>query len=259
MSEPIPSVFVSHGSPAMALGECPARTFLQGLGDALPAVREVLCVSAHWETAAPTLATTANPETIHDFHGFPDALYKIQYPAPGAPALAARACRLIGEYGLECEADETRGLDHGAWAPLKLIYGAADVPVCQCLIQHASGPAGAYALGRALAPLRAQGVLLLASGGAVHNLRYFRPGADDVPGWARRFDDWLRQMLEAGDVDALLDYRVRAPDAEAAHPRDEHLLPLFAALGAGGADAKARLLHRGFMDGALGMAAYAFE
>ena len=255
----IPSVFVSHGSPAMLLGESPVGAFLEGFGDALPPVRAVLCVSAHWETMVPTLATTPNPETIHDFHGFPDALYRVRYPAPGAPQIAARACRLIHDAGLECAVSETRGLDHGAWASLKLMYASTHVPVSQCSIQHERGPAGAYALGRALAPLRAEGVLVLASGGAVHNLRFFRPGADDVPDWARRFDDWLRQMLEAGDVDALLDYRARAPDAQAAHPRDEHLLPLFAALGAGGAGAKARALHRGFMDGALGMAAFAFD
>ena len=255
----IPSIFVSHGSPGMLIGESPVRAFLQGLGDALPGVRAVLCVSAHWETMVPTLATTPKPETIHDFFGFPDALYEIRYPAPGAPQLAARALQLIGDARLECETDESRGLDHGAWAPLKLMYAGADVPVCQCSIQHVSGPAGAHALGCALAPLRAEGVLVLASGGAVHNLRFFRPGTDDVPDWARRFDDWLCEKLEAGDVEALLEYRARAPDADSAHPRDEHLLPLFAALGAGGADTKARLLHRGFMDGALSMAAFAFD
>jgi len=252
-----PSVFVSHGAPTMAFGVSAGRTFLDGLGDTLGRPGAVVCVSAHWETEAPAVTGSARPETIHDFYGFPEPLYQVRYPAPGAPDLAARVAGLLDAMGYECEISPGRGLDHGAWIPLMLMYPDADVPVVQLSIQTDLGPGYHLHLGRALAPLRDDGVLVLGSGGAVHNLNHFQAGSDEVPDWAHEFDDWLADAVTRGDAAALVDYR--SPAGAMAHPRDEHYLPLLAALGAGGEGTKGRVLHRGFMDGALSMAAFAFD
>ena len=253
------SVFVSHGSPTIAVQDSPVTAFLKGLGDSLGRPRSVLCVSAHWETDAPTVLGNAEPETIHDFYDFPDPLYQLLYPAPGAPDLAQWVVELLAEGDLPCTMSGERGLDHGAWIPLMLMYPDADVPVTQLSVQPDQGPAAHLELGQALAPLRENGVLVLASGGAVHNLSYFRPGSTEVADWARRFDDWLTAAVEAGDGEALVDYRSASADGAMALPRDEHYLHLLVALGAGGEGAKGRVLHQGFMDGDLSMAAFAFE
>jgi 4,5-DOPA dioxygenase extradiol len=251
------SVFVSHGAPTIAVDDLPVTVFLRGLGESLGRPSAVLCVSAHWETAAPAVLGAARPSTIHDFYGFPEPLYRLQYPAPGAPDLARRVAEVLAERHIACAVEPERGLDHGAWVPLMFMYPEADVPVTQLSIQPDAGPVAHLALGRALVPLRKDGVLVLASGGAVHNLRYFRAGSAEVPDWAGRFDDWLAAAVEAGDGDALVHYRDRAADGAMAHPRDEHYLPLLVAFGAGDG-ARGRILHRGFMDGALSAAAFAF-
>ena len=254
-----PSVFVSHGAPTIAAEEVPVTAFLKELGESLGRPSAALCVSAHWETDAPSVLGAARPETIHDFYGFPEPLYRLRYPAPGAPDLARRVVTLLADRDMPCAVSAGRGLDHGAWIPLMLMYPKADVPVTQLSIQPDAGPAAHLALGRALTPLRREGVVVLASGGAVHNLSYFRPGSPAVPDWARRFDDWLADAVAAGDREALVLYRTRHADGAMAHPRDEHYLPLLVALGAGGEGTKGRTLHRGFMDGGLSMAAFAFE
>ncbi|MBC7908339.1 MAG: dioxygenase [Rhodospirillaceae bacterium] len=244
----LPALYVSHGSPMIMIEPSPARDFLVGLGPSLPRPSAILMVSAHWTTTAPVVSTATQPETIHDFGGFPPALYQLQYPAPGAPALAERVTALIGA------ATERRGLDHGAWVPLLLGWPDADIPVTQLSVQPRLDPAHHYRLGQALAPLRDEGVLILASGALTHNLRaYFRGGEDET---ARSivFADWMAAALEQGRVDDLLNYRTRAPAAEQAHPTDEHLLPLFVALGTGG---HGKVLHRS-LDGSLAMDAYAF-
>ena len=259
MDMKLSTVFVSHGPPSLVLQENPAKKFLSGLGRILGKPRAVLCVSAHWETQKPVVSTARTPETVHDFFGFPKALYDIRYPAAGAPDLADQVMELMSKSGMHCAPDPHRGLDHGAWIPLMLMYPDADVPVTQLSIQPDASPADHLAVGRALTPLCEQGVLVLGSGGAVHNLSQFEPGSLDVPAWALRFDDWLADVLEAGDADELANRWIQGPDGQTAHPHDEHLLPLPVAMGAAGAHAKGRALHRGFMDGALGMAAYAFE
>jgi 4,5-DOPA dioxygenase extradiol len=252
-----PTLFVSHGAPTLVLEDHPARHFLARLGREIGRPEAIVCVSPHWETPEARLSSAERPETIHDFYGFPEPLYRLRYRAPGAPAVAAGAAGLIAEAGIPSGLDPSRGLDHGAWAPLLLMYPEADIPVTQLSIQHQKGPAGAYALGQALQPLRREGVLILASGGAVHNLRQFAIDSTRPADWAIAFDDWLASRIEAGDQADLLDYR-RQPFAAAAHPRDEHLLPLFAALGAAGREAKGRTLHRSFDHGSLSMASYAF-
>lgn len=253
----MPALFVSHGAPTLPLEDVPARDFLRTLGAAMAKPAAVLAVSAHWETDAPAVSTSPRPATIHDFHGFPDALYRIAYPAPGAPEVAAEAARLLRGAGFAAREDAGQGLDHGAWVPLRMIYPRADVPVAQVAIQPALGPAHHVALGRALAPLRSRDVLILGTGSAVHNLRRLTWNRHDAPPpWAVAFDEWLAGRIAAGAEDDLVNYRIRAPHADAAHPRDEHLMPLFVAMGAGG---RGERLHASFTHGTLSMAAYAFR
>jgi len=256
----LPALFVSHGAPTLVLEDIPARDFLKGLGAAVGKPTAVLAVSAHWETDAPALSTVERPETIHDFYGFPEALYRLSYPAPGAPALADEAAKLLKEAGLAATMAPSRGLDHGAWVPLMLMYPEADIPVTQLSIQPHLGPAHHLAVGRALAPLRSQNVLILGSGGAIHNLRALAWREHDAPpAWAADFDRWLADHAETGDAEALVAYRKMAPNAEHAHPRDEHFMPFFVALGAGGKGAKGKRLHASFAHGSLSMAAFSFS
>jgi 4,5-DOPA dioxygenase extradiol len=256
MAEALPVLFVSHGAPTLVMEEIPARDFMAGLASRLPRPSAILSVSAHWLAPVPTVSRAERPETIHDFYGFPDALYRLNYPAPGAPALAGRVVTLLGEAGMAAVADPAHGLDHGAWNPLLLIYPEADIPTAQLSLIAGAGPAAHVALGRALAPLRAEGVLILASGGAVHNLGQFRVDRRRPAEWATSFEDWLARSVAAGDVAGLTAYRDR-PDGRLAHPTDEHLLPLFVALGAAAGD-PGQALHRSFAHGSLSMASFAW-
>ncbi|HYG89971.1 MAG TPA: class III extradiol ring-cleavage dioxygenase [Azospirillum sp.] len=259
MPAPFPSVFVSHGAPTLILEDSPGRAFLAGLGQRIGRPTAVLAVSAHWTTAQPMVSSAAVPETVHDFYGFPQALYEMRYPAPGAPELARRVTGLLRDSGVDGGMDPDQGLDHGAWVPLKLMYPQADIPVAQLSVQPRRSAADHIALGRALAPLRDEGVLILASGGAVHNLRDFRFGSERAAPWAGAFADWLDGALTAGDVDAVAHWKERCPEARLAHPTDEHFLPLPVALGAAGPYPRAERLHTGFEHGSIGMQAYAFH
>lgn len=254
-----PAIFVSHGAPTLPLTAAAARDFLAGYGKALGRPSAILAVSAHWETAAPRLGTATRPETIHDFYGFPRALYEMRYAAPGAPALAERAAALLEDAGMAA-AGEQRGLDHGAWVPLMLMYPEADIPVTQLSIQTPLGAAHQLKIGAALAKLRDEGVLILASGSATHNLGELRMATIDAPAvpWVGSFTDWLAETVEAGRTDDLVDYRRRAPNAARNHPSEEHFLPFFTALGAAGA-AKGRRVHASTTYGALAMDAYQWD
>jgi 4,5-DOPA dioxygenase extradiol len=276
----LPTLFVSHGAPTIALERTPAHDFLRRAGHEFERdwgkPGAILCVSAHWETDAPAVSEAPAPDTIHDFSGFPAELYRLRYPAPGAPELARRVVAILAEAGMACALDPERGLDHGAWMPLLLMWPEAGLPVAQFAIQHRLGPAHHWRLGAALAPLRREGVLILASGGAVHNvgdaMRRGSPGgaaaltrnagaqgapAADPPAWSRDFAAWLDRALITGAVEDLLDYRRQAPSPERAHPRDEHLLPLFVAAGAAEGEG-ARQVHASFDYGSLSMAAWQF-
>lgn len=258
-NETLPSMFVSHGAPSLVIEENGTVTFLRGLGQQLGQVRTILCVSAHWMAQVPTASAAVEPETIHDFGGFPAVMYQMRYPAKGAPDVAARATRLLKEAGIESQISKDRGLDHGAWVPLMLIYPKADVPVTQLSEQAGAGPSTHFRMGQALAPLRHEGVLILTTGSATHNLGQIRSD-NVVPDWARQFDEWLYQKITNGAYEELLDYRRLAPYAALAHPTEEHLLPLFVAAGAG-ADVEnphGQCLHRGWTHGSLSMAVYAF-
>lgn len=257
----LPSLYISHGSPMTALQPGLTGERLAELAAELPRPRAIVVASAHWLARQPLVGGAAQPETIHDFHGFPPALFEMRYPAPGAPALAAQVATLLDAAGLAAGVDPQRGLDHGVWVPLHLLYPAADIPVVPVSIQPMLGPAHQYALGRALAPLREQGVLVIGSGSITHNLHDFRAGysAQREAPYVRPFIGWIKQQLANGDVEALLDYRRQAPFAERAHPSDEHLLPLFVALGAAGDAAKAQRIDAGVDLGFLAMDIYRFD
>lgn len=261
MTTALPSLYISHGSPMTALQPGRLGERLAELAGELPKPRAIVIASAHWLGRRPLVGAAAKLETIHDFHGFPPELYRLDYPAPGEPALAARVTGLLAQAGLDPQLDPDRGLDHGAWVALRLLYPQADIPVVPVSIQPMLGPAHQLAVGRALAPLRDEGVLIVGSGAITHNLHDFRAGfseAQPAP-YVRPFVDWFEQRLAGGDLDALLDYRRQAPFAERAHPTDEHLLPLYVALGAAGAQARARRIDAGVDLGFLAMDIYRFD
>jgi len=257
----LPALFVSHGAPTVILDESPVRTFLAKLSETVEKPDAILAVSAHWESDVPVLSNAEKPETIHDFYGFPDAMYRLAYPAPGAPGLAEKTRKLLMEAGLAPAASEPRGLDHGAWVPLMLGWPDADIPVTQLSIQPARDPAWHFRVGEALRPLRDENVLIMGSGNLTHNLREFRGHAlDSEPeSWARAFEEWAGWAICEGRTEDLLDYRARAPEAVRNHPTDEHLLPLFVAMGAGSPGVMGRHLHHSYTYGVLAMDAFAFS
>lgn len=252
----MPSIFVSHGAPTLVFDlDSPAYNALADLGSRLPAEpKGVVIVSAHWRTEAPCLTTAEEPETIHDFYGFPPGCYDLHYVVEGAPELAAHTAELVPGAVLDAQ----RGLDHGAWVPLMLAFPAGHVPVTQLSLPASDDPADSLALGRALAPLRDEGILVIGSGGAVHNLRHWQPGGHEVAPWAHAFDDALAEAVHAGDADALARLP-GTPDGRMAHPTIEHYLPLLVAFGAGGDGTKGRDIFRGFHDGSLSMSLFAFD
>lgn len=255
----LPTLFISHGSPMFALQPGEAGAQLARLGERLPRPRAVLVMSPHWMTRGPEVLAGRRPETVHDFGGFPRELYALSYPAPGAPEVAAEVIALLAAAGLDARANETVGLDHGAWVPLMHLYPAADVPVIQLSQPATRSPQVPYALGRALAPLHERGILVIGSGSITHNLYEFRAPHDPADRYASEFTDWIWQAIAAGDLDALLDYRARAPHAVRAHPTDEHLLPLHFAIGAAGDGwARAVRLPGDVTNGILAMDSFAF-
>ena len=251
----------------MALEPSPARDFLAGLGAQLPRPRAILLVSAHHDAAyqggRATVTASASPPTIHDFGGFPDELFAMRYPAPGDPVLAQRAVDLLAGHGLAVTADPERGLDHGAWVPLSLIYPDADIPVVQLSIHSNASPEWHHALGRALEPLRDENVLVIGSGSITHNLRALfsarLPIDAPAPAWVTDFTDWIADRMAAGSIDDVLHSVERAPHGHDNHPTPDHILPLFVAMGAGGAPFNAKRLHHSVTYGLLAMDVYAFD
>lgn len=258
----LPTLFISHGAPTLAIENSPAHRFLLELGKTLPRPKAILVASAHWESVGgPAVSLAAHPETIHDFGGFPDELYAIQYPAPGAPETATKAAALLEQAGIAVKRSATRGLDHGAWVPLHLMYPDADIPVAQISLVRGASAAAHQKIGEALAELRGEGVLIVGSGSLTHNLYEFRGHSIDaeVPSWVSDFDTWMKIRLENNQQESLLDYRMQAPYAARNHPSEEHLMPLFVAMGAAGEGAKAERLHASYEYGVLAMDMYAFS
>ncbi len=253
----LPSLFISHGSPMLALEPGESGPALQQLAAELPRPNAIVVVSAHWESNDLRVASHPAPDTWHDFGGFPPELFAVQYPAPGDPALAARIVQLLAAHGMPAHLDAERPFDHGAWVPLSLMYPAADIPVVQVSLPSRLGPVAQAEVGQALASLRSEGILLIGSGSITHNLRElnWRAGPESSEPWALAFRDWMIDKLASDDEAALLQYRQQAPFAAKNHPSEEHLLPLYFARGAGG---DFSIAHQGWTLGALGMDIYRF-
>jgi 4,5-DOPA dioxygenase extradiol len=257
----LPTVFLSHGSPMHAIDSGIAGRTWTELGRKLPRPRAVLMASAHWETSVPMVTGSARPETIHDFGGFPEELYRLRYPAPGAPEVASEIVARLKTAGIAGGIDGLRGLDHGAWVPLRWMYPDADIPVVQLSVQPDRDTEYHLRLGRALRPLADQGILIVGSGHATHNLRDWvssRRSGQPMP-YVDAFSRWLQQSLASGDDDALTHYRDRAPEAVRAHPTEEHFLPLFVAWGAAGSGAASERIVEATESGALSMDSYLFH
>jgi 4,5-DOPA dioxygenase extradiol len=259
-AEPLPasSLFVAHGAPDLVLSDIPARGFLRSIGRTLARPRAIVVVSAHW--IAPELRITgpARLVTLHDFYGWQGELYDIDYPAQGASWLSRRLAQVLGEAGYTVGEGRRPGLDHGAWVPLLLMYPDGGVPVVQLSLLKSQDPEAHFRVGQALDVLRGEGVLVLGSGGVVHNLSRLSAAGTAPDSWAREFDDWLFQRLMERDLGQLFDFYRAAPHARLAHPSVEHLMPLFVAMGAGWSDARAQRIHHSFSYGNLGMASYIF-
>ena len=262
-SAPVPALFVSHGAPLFAIeaGETgPALTrWGQALRTQFPGLRGVVVMSPHWMARSPLVMTGPQPATWHDFGGFPPALYQLQYPAPGAPALAQEVLGLLQAAGVAAQGDAARPFDHGAWVPLMHLFPEADLPVVQVALPVGAGPAEVYALGAALRGLRSQGVLVVGSGSMTHNLAEFFGGEREPAPYVVEFSRWIEAALARGDLKALLNYRSQAPHAQRAHPTEDHFLPIFFALGAAGDDLHANYLSREVMYSMLAMDAFALQ
>lgn len=225
--------FISHGAPTLAIEPGETGKLLAELGASLPRPSAILVASAHWDTQLPTISTCKKPETIHDFGGFSKQMYEIQYPANGAPAMAVKAADLLIHAGINVRLDVARGLDHGAWVPLMLMYPQANILVAQISIQSEQSPQAHFELGQALSDLQADNVMLIASGSATHNLHdFFSPQRDaKTLDYVPQFANWLAERIEKSDHAALFDYRNQNQFAVRAHPTEDHILPLFVALG----------------------------
>jgi 4,5-DOPA dioxygenase extradiol len=268
MNPRLPSLFVSHGSPMIAIEPGATGAFLQRLGPAIDAAfgrpRAIVAVSAHTAARRPVVLSAARHDAVHDFGGFPDALYRLRYDAPGAPDVAARVHALLGQAGIDAQLADAGGLDHGIWTVLRYLYPAADLPVVPLAFVPSHAPAAQFALGAALAPLADEGVLVMGTGSVTHNLGllYGAAGRPDVDAPeiepSAAFRGWVHERAAARDWDALFDYRRRAPHAATMHPSDEHWLPWYVAAGAQGRDAAPLRLHAAVTYGALGMDTYVF-
>jgi 4,5-DOPA dioxygenase extradiol len=256
----LPTLFLSHGAPTFAIDPGRAGEALTVAVGRIPRPKAILAVSAHWETARPTVSGAVSPKTIHDFFGFPKPLYDIRYPAPGAPDLAKRVADLLAAAGHDIDVDASRGLDHGAWVPLRHMYPHADIPVAQLSIQPHLGAAHHLRIGQALAPLTGEGVLIVGSGSITHNLGEFRMLPEDATSLAyvTDFQDWFAARVAARDDASLVRYRELAPSAARAHPTEDHILPFHVALGAAAGAERHERLHAGVTFGVIGMDDYAF-
>lgn len=251
-----PVFFISHGAPTFATEPGQLGPQLRQLGQGLRDLQAVLVVSPHWQSDNVQVMTTEQPETVHDFGGFPAALYTLKYPALGAPELATRAAELLTQSGFAVSFDARRGLDHGAWVPLMHLLPQANVPVFQVSLPTRLTTAQALAMGQALSGLRTQGVAIVGSGSMTHNLYEVQhPGASPAP-YVREFAAWVRSAVVSDSVQQLVAYRAEAPHAERAHPTQEHFLPLLVALGAKAQTDRVRVLDGGIDLGVLSMASY---
>jgi len=255
MTTSMPSLFISHGAPSIAIEQDGFTRAVASFGETLSGARAIVVVSAHWQARSVRVNAVAHPETIYDFGGFSPDLYKIRYEAPGDPALAREISTLLGGAPLE----ESRGWDHGLWVPMRILLPDANVPIVEIAQPNPTTPAELVRIGQALAPLRERGVVIAGSGGIVHNLRAIHLADKNAPvdDWAKQFDDWFATHLAARDFDTLTRYRDLAPHATLAVPTPEHFEPLFVTLGASHATDTLTTIYEGFHYGNLSMRTFA--
>ncbi|WP_440113936.1 DODA-type extradiol aromatic ring-opening family dioxygenase [Paenibacillus sp. QZ-Y1] len=255
----MPSLFIAHGAPSLALEENAYTEFLQKLGQELPKPKAIVLFSAHWESTTQLVSSVAKYETIYDFGGFQPELYQIKYPAEGHAETTAEVERLFAEAGIPVQTDDVRGLDHGAWVVLRLLYPDADIPVVALSVNRYLTGEQQYQVGQTLAALREQDILVIGSGGTVHNLRQLNWESNGVDPWAMEFDNWLHDKLVSWDTESLFDYDKQAPSAQAAVPTSEHFVPLLLAMGAGDQNKRASLLFKAYQYGNLSLSCWKFD
>jgi len=254
-------IFVPHGAPTFALQPGAAGAAMETLAQSFGTPRAILVLSPHWDTAEPTVGTATQLEIIHDFGGFDSRLYELRYPATGCPEAAQQVVAALQAHGFNVQQDAQRGLDHGAWIPLRQMFPDADIAVIPLSVQSHAGPEHAYRIGQALASLAQQNFLVIASGNVTHNLRDYmaaRTAGGQTPAYVQDFADWVHQHMLAKDTPALLNYRQASASGARAHPSEDHLLPLFTALGAAGLEAQPQAFYRGISDYVIAMDGYSF-
>lgn len=256
----IPSYFIAHGAPSLALEQNEYTAFLKQLASELSKPRAIVLFSAHWESREQQIAGAESYDTIYDFSGFQKELYEVQYPASGDSAIASEIQDLFRQENIAAGIDTVRGLDHGAWVVLRLLYPAADIPVIALSVNRHLSNAEQYRMGKALSSLREKHILMIGSGGTVHNLRRLEwGGSSRVNDWALQFDSWLEDKLTAWDLEALFQYDRLAPFAREAVPTPEHFIPLLLAMGTGDPNRRASLSHRSYQYGSLSLSCWKFE
>lgn len=250
----LPALFVSHGAPTLAIEQSSTTSALARIGQNLPKPRAIVIMSAHWQSAKLEISSNPQPKTWHDFSGFAPELYELQYPAAGQPALAETLAHQLTTRGITCRVNPMRACDHGVWAPLKHLYPQADVPIVQISLPQHYDSIACYQLGAQLEQLRHEQILIIGSGNITHNLQALRWQADSIDQAAKSFKQWLLQQLKT-DIPSALDWQ-QYPDYKNIHPSDEHLLPLFFALGAG---QRVSVVHQSMAHHSLGMDIYRFD
>jgi 4,5-DOPA dioxygenase extradiol len=259
----LPSLFIAHGAPLIAIENNEYTQFLNQLARTMPVPKAVVLFTAHWESTVQRVSEIDKYDTIYDFGGFDPKLYEIKYPAKGNNEISEEIKGIFNQNGIPFEVETKRGLDHGAWAVLRLLYPNADVPVIQMSVNPNLSPKEEYKIGKSLKALREKDILIIGSGGTVHNLRALKMQDDNrkVDSWALEFDDWVAYHIKSWDVDSLFKYESLAPNANFAVPPygNEHFVPLFYAMGAADDTRKATLLHRSYRYGNLSHSVWQFE
>lgn len=256
----MPSYFICHGAPTLAVEKNDYTLFLKSLGQKIGKPKAIVIFTAHWESEVLSITSNDNVyETIYDFSGFPRDLFTIKYPAKGSSAIAGQLQKQFEKHGIPTRFDMRRGLDHGSWVVLRWLFPKADIPVVQLSVNPYLTMEEQYKIGQAISALREEDILVLGSGGTVHNLRSIIWGKKNTVDWAEAFDDWIIEKVIDWDVESLFDYRNQAPQAKMAVPRSEHFVPFFVAMGSGDNRKKAELLHRGYDFGTLSYLCYEFS
>nr|MBO2470065.1 dioxygenase [Bacillota bacterium] len=254
----LPTLFVAHGAPTLAVEDSAYARFLRQLGDALERPRALVVFTAHWVHPTQQVSVAAQHRLLYDFYGFPEELYRLTYPAQGDPELAREIAERLAQAGIACSLDAERGLDHGVWVPLRLLYPEADVPVVALSVNPSLPPEEQYRIGQALMSLCNEGVLIIGSGGTVHNLSALDWAAPAAASWAVQFDDWLAQVLAVWDLPTLFRYAELAPHAQRAVPTSEHFVPLLIAMGAADGVQRAARLYQAYQYGSLSLGCWRF-